>query len=73
MVTYSELLDEFDLSHEVGVITNGLARDAGMCCEVGFVERTIWRKIKQRVDENWDRIVLREGGSSSQHANFPRY
>ena len=55
------------------VVANSLARDAGVFREFGFVERTIRWQIEQRVDENKDRIVLREVGSFSQHAKFSQY
>jgi len=55
-----DLLDKFDLDQEVGVVADSLARDASVVCEFGFVELTVRRKVKQRVYEDWDGVVLRE-------------
>ena len=55
-----DLLDEFDLNQEVGVVADSLARDAGVVCKFGFVELAVRREIEQRVYKDWDGLVLRE-------------
>jgi hypothetical protein len=49
-----DLLDEFDFEQEVRVVTDGLARDASVLREFGFVEFAVRRQVEQRVYQDRD-------------------
>jgi len=51
------VLNDIEFQKEIDVVADGLAGDARMVGELGFVELPTWREVEQCVDKDRDALV----------------